>query len=175
MNEKSDKYYGLLDQWLKYYGFNPLNVNAQAGADKVYLRSRVEATKFGKVDFYICAKNIPNATNEQVRNFSSSMKSLANRHRTGPPLGFGAMLQVFPLIITENITNDVAQFMKSYCPKHFAASEFPSVVDLNTGYVYYYPTTPLWGYAYYSGYRRDSYNFFSPKAWEEISRKNQAK
>jgi hypothetical protein len=171
MSERLSSYLGLLDQWLKYYGFGEIKVNEQAGADKVYFRERVEATKFGQVSFYICVKHIPNATNDAVRNFSSSMKTLANRHRTGPPLGFGAMLQVFPLVITENITNELAQFIKTYCPKHFAASEFPSVVDLSTGYVYYYPSTPIWGYAYYSGYRRDSYNFFSPKAWEEVSKK----
>ena len=82
------------------------------------------------------------------------------------------MLQVFPFIITENIFAELANFMKStYCPKHFGAAEFPSVIDLSTNYVYYYTTTPLWGYAYYSGFRRDSYNFFSLKAWEEVNQK----
>ncbi|MCI0448955.1 MAG: hypothetical protein L0Y79_04100 [Chlorobi bacterium] len=172
MTEKLIKYTQLLDQWLKYYGFEELTVNPEAGADKVYKRSRVEAAKFGKVDFYIAVKHIPNASSERVREYSSKMHSLAMRHRIGPPLGFGAMLQVFPLIITENITAEPANFIKSsYCPKHFGAAEFPSVVVLNTGYVYYCTSTPLWGYAYYGGFRRDSYNFFSPKAWEELSKK----
>jgi hypothetical protein len=168
MSGKIEQYKGLLDQWLKYYGFTELNVNEAAGADKVYLRSRVEPTKFGKLDFYICSKYIPNVTIQALNDFSSKMFSLANRHRSGMPLGFGAMLQVFPLIITENITNEVANYIKgSYCPKHFAASEFPSIIDLNTGYLYYYGTTPIWGYAYYAGYRRDSFNYFSPEAWKK--------
>lgn len=169
MAEKAEAYYKLLDQWLNYYGFQNLNVNEQAGADKVYLRSRIEPTKFGNVSFYVCAKHIPNADANAVRDFSSKMYSLAIRHRTGPPLGFGAMLQVFPLIITENISAELAQFIKTYCPKHFAASEFPSILDLNTNYLYYYPTTPIWGYAYYSGYRRDCFNFFSPEAWKKAA------
>ncbi len=169
--DKLENYHSLLEQWLKYYGFENLNVHADAGADSVFKRSRVEAIKFGKVDFYICTKNIPDAAPESVQEFSSKMFNLANRHRSGAPLGFGATIQVFPLIITENITNELANFIKSvYCPKHFAASEFPSVIDLNTGYVYFYQTTPVWGYAYYGGYRRDSYNFFSPEAWKAIAK-----
>jgi hypothetical protein len=171
LSSKLENYYILLHQWLRYYGFEQLNVHSGAGAERVYRRSRLEATKFGKVDFYICSSFIPNATKALLQDFSSKMFSLANRHRTGPPLGFGAMLQVFPLIITENITNELADYVKtSYCPKHFAASEFPSVIDLNTGYVYYYQTTPIWGYAYYGGYRRDSYNFFSPEAWKHAAK-----
>ncbi|HJY64224.1 MAG TPA: hypothetical protein VJ455_08710 [Ignavibacteria bacterium] len=172
--DKLENYNNLFTQWLQYYGFEPLNVHSESGADKVFRRSRVEATKFGKVDFYICSKYIPNATPALMGEFSTKMFTLANRHRSGAPLGFGATLQVFPHIITENITNELAEYVKSsYCPKHFAASEFPSVVDLNTGYVYYYQTTPIWGYAYYGGYRRDSYNFFSPDAWKSVSNKIQ--
>ena len=170
MSTKLEQYCDLLDQWLKYFGFEQLNVHAEAGADKVFRRSRVEAAKFGKVDFYVCTKYIPGANNSLVQDFSSKMFSLASRHRSGAPLGFGAMLQVFPLVITENITNELADFLKSkYCPKHYAASEFPSVIDLNTGYVYFYQSTPIWGYAYYNGYRRDSNNFFSPEVWKALS------
>jgi hypothetical protein len=114
------------------------------GADKVYKRSRVEVTKFGKVDCYVCVKFMPEgSTGQEMRVFSDKMFSLASRHRTGPPLGFGAMLVVYPLIITENITADLAESLKSYCPKHFAAAEFPSALDLSTGYVL--PSnTPVW-------------------------------
>lgn len=170
MQDKIQDYLNLLDQWLKFYSFNEIKVNESAGTDRVYLRSRIEAAKFGNVDFYVCAKHVPNVTPEWVKAYSSNMFSLANRHRTGAPLGFGAMLQVFPLLITENITSETANFIKSsYCPKHFAASEFPSVIDLTTGYVYYYESTPIWGYAYYGGYRRDSYAFFSPEAWKKTA------
>lgn len=172
MSDKSEKYFSLLEQWLKYYAFQQLNVHADSGADKVYTRSRVEATKLGKVDCYICAKYMPEgATGAELKQFSEKMFALAGRHRKGAPLGFGAMMVVYPVLITENISAELAGFLKTYCPKHFAAAEFPSAVDLSTGYVYYYPSTPLWGYAYYGTYRRESYQFFSPKSWEEISKK----
>ena len=174
MSSKSEKYFEMLEGWLKYYGFEPLNVHADSGTDKVYKRSRVEASKFGKADYYVCAKYMPEgATGQELKVFSENMYSLANRHRIGAPLGFGAMLIVYPLIITENITAELAGFLNLYCPKHFASTEFPSVVDLSTGYVYYYPNTPIWGYAYYANFRRESYSFFSPKSWEEVSKAQQ--
>ncbi|HAX49805.1 MAG TPA: hypothetical protein PK605_00065 [Ignavibacteria bacterium] len=176
MSERSDKYFQMLDGWLKYYGFESLNVNEQAGTDRVYKRSRVEVTKFGKVDCYICAKYMPEgATGDELRIYSDKMFSLANRHRTGAPLGFGAMLVVYPLIITENISAELAGYISQYCPKHFAAAEFPSVLDINTGGLYYYPNTPIWGYAYYATYRRESYTFFSPKSWEDVANKQVVK
>ncbi|NOS84344.1 MAG: hypothetical protein HOP31_04300 [Ignavibacteria bacterium] len=171
MSERSDKYFQMLDGWLKYYGFEAINVNAEAGADRVFKRSRVEVTKFGKVDCYICVKYMPEgATGQEMRMYSGKMFSLANRHRTGMPLGFGAMLVVYPLIITENLSSELVGYLNQYCPKHFAAAEFPSALDLSTGNLYYYPNTPIWGYAYYATYRRESYSYFSPKSWEEVAR-----
>lgn len=176
MSEISDKYFQMLDGWLKFYGFESINVNEAAGADKVFKRSRVEMSKFGKVDCYICVKYMPEgATGQELRVFSEKMFSLANRHRTGAPLGFGAMLVVYPLIVTENISAELAGFLNLYCPKHFAAAEFPSALDLSTGYLYYYPNTPVWGYAYYATYRRESYSFFAPKSWEDVSKQQIAK
>ncbi len=170
MSDRSDKYLQLLEEWIKYFGFEKVNVHADSGADRVFKRSRVEVTKFGKVDCYVCVKYMPEgATGQELRAFSEKMYSLANRHRTGAPLGFGAMMVVYPLIVTENISAELAGFLNQYCPKHFAAAEFPSALDLSTGYVYYYPNTPVWGYAYYATYRRESFSFFSPKSWEQVS------
>jgi hypothetical protein len=173
MKEKLESYYTLLDQWLKYYGFEPITVHADAGVDKVFRRSRVEATKFGKVDAYVCVKYMhEGATGDEMKTFSEKMFDLASRHRAGGiPLGFGAMMVVYPLLVTDNISNELAAFINTYCPKHFAAAEFPSVLDLSSGHLYFYSKTPIWGYAYYSGYRREVYSMFSPKSWEQTAGK----
>jgi hypothetical protein len=171
--EKTENYYSLLSQWLKYYGFDEIKIHDQAGTDKVFRRSRVEASKFGKVDCYICAKyftQVPSCS--ELKTFSGTMFNLAGRHRTGMPLGFGAMLAVFPLIIVENITSEAVACINGYCPKHFAAAEFPSVYDVANDLLYFYPSTPLWGAAYYSNYRKQSYMYFSPKSWAEVSSKS---
>lgn len=168
--EKVTRYYDLLSQWMNYYGFTSVTVHDASGIDLVFKRSRFEATKFGNVDVYCCIKYFEKDDAETFKAFSSRMFDLAMKHRKGNPIGFGAMLIVYPLIVTENIQQEVYQEAKQYCPKHFASNEFPCVIDLSTGFVYYYEQTPIWGAAYYSGIRKDAYNFFSPKAWETIGK-----
>ena len=164
--EKVTKYYELLSKWLAYYGFSPVTVHAEAGIDLVFKRSRFEASKFGNVDAYCCVKYFEKPDTDSFKSFSSRMFEMASKHRKGAPVGFGAMLVVYPLIATENISDELYKETKLYCPKHFAANEFPSVIDLTTGFLYYYEQTPVWGSAYYSNFRREVYKFFSPKAWE---------
>lgn len=174
--EKIESYYSLFSQWLNYYGFEEIKIHDQAGVDKVFRRSRVEASKFGKVDCYICTKyfkTLPSCN--ELKSFSGTMFNLASRHRTGMPLGFGAMVVVYPLVIVENITSDLVTCITQYCPKHFAAAEFPSVYDMANNLLYFYPTTPLWGAAYYSNYRKQSYSYFSPKAWADVTNKANVK
>jgi len=156
---------------MAYYRFEELKIHKEAGADHVFKNSEVKPSKFGRVDTYCCIKYFNEITPDKMIAFSTNMFNLASRHRDGLPLGFGAMLQVFPVIITDKISNEVYQAILNYCPKHFAAAEFPSVLDLSTGFLYYYKNTPIWGYAYYDGYRRDSYNYFCPKAWNEFNEK----
>jgi hypothetical protein len=164
--EKVTKYYEMLSQWMAYFGFSPITVHKDAEIDLVFKRSGFEASKFGKADYYCCVKYLEKADPESYRLFSGRMYDLAMKHRTGAPVGFGAMLVVYPLIVTENISQELYNETKLYCPKHFASNEFPSVIDQATGYVYFYEQTPLWGSAYYANFRREAYKFFSPKAWE---------
>jgi len=170
---QTEEYHTLLKQWMTYYGFEEIKVHAEAGTDIVFKKSEMKASKFGNVKTYCCAKYFSEINAEAFASYSTKMFDLATRHRDGAPLGFGAMLQVFPLIIADKISNDVYQKVLSYCPKHFAAAEFPSVLDLSTGYLYYYKDTPMWGYAYYDGYRRDSYRYFCPISWQEVKDKSQ--
>ncbi len=168
--DKVTNYYNSLAQWMAYYGFSGISVHAEAGVDRIFKRSRFEAAKFGTVDVYCCAKYFDSAGAGTIKEFSSKMFNLAMKHRSGAALGFGAMLVVHSLIVLENIPQQIYDEVKQYCPKHFAANEFPVVVDLAAGYVYYHEQTPLWGSAYYSGFRRQAFEFFSPKSWEAVNK-----
>lgn len=153
---------------MKYYGFEPVKVHPDSGIDRAFKRSRFEAAKFGKADAYCCVKYASgNATGAELQAYSTKMFDMCYKHRTGAPLGFGANLVVYPMLIVDNISRELAEFIKHYCPKHFGGAEFPSVLDFSTQYVYFYEQTPVWGYAYYSGYRRDSYQLYSPISWKE--------
>ena len=168
--QKVTSYYDLLSKWLTYYGFSPVSVHAESGIDLVFKRSRFEATKFGNVDAYCCVKYYEKPDPDSFKSFSSKMYDMAMKHRKGAPVGFGAMLVVYPLIVTENISDELYKETKLYCPKHFASNEFPSVIDLATGFLYYYEQTPVWGSLYYANFRKEVYKFFSPKAWEADSK-----
>ena len=158
---------------MQFYGYSGINIHAgvNSDVDKVFNKSEVVATRFGRVDTYCCAKYIGNnASGNDLSGFSGKMYELAFRHRHGPPLGFGAMLVVYPLLITEGISGELAEFIKQFSPKHFGAAEFASVLDLSTNYLYYNPKTPVWGSAYFASYRKDVFRFYSPLAWKEFKR-----
>lgn len=176
MKDSFSTYITSLDGWMKYFGFSVygrgvLNASEGNNFDRMYHKKANEISRFGTVDTYSIVKIIEsNSTMDILKSFSVQSFDYASKIRKGPPLGFGGMLVVFPLIVLEKIPADIYQFLKSYCPKHMAAVEFPSVLDLETGYVYYYESTPVWGGLYYNTHRKDCYKYFSPKSWESISK-----
>jgi hypothetical protein len=165
---------------MKYFGFAVYGGGTLGGDegnsfDRMYHKKANEITRFGTVDTYSIVKVVEsNASTDLLKNFSVQSFDYASKIRKGPPLGFGGMLVVFPLVVLEQIPTDVYNFLRSYCPKHMAAVEFPSVLDLATGYSYYYENTPVWGGLYYSTHRKDCYKYFSPKSWEGIAANNKS-
>lgn len=169
MDEYLTKYLPTLDQWMQYYGFAAVSIENNLQVERSYKRNKFETSKFGTVDTYCFVKcSIENASGNVLGAYSSQAFELAAKHRTGRPLGMGAMLIVYPLLVTKNISQELYTYLKNYCPKHMAAAEFPSVLDIATEYLYYYELTPVWGSAYYNGYRKETYRLFSPKAWAEF-------
>mgnify|MGYP001203960306 FL=1 len=164
------EYLNSLDGWMQYWAFEKKELQEGLDVDRLFYRGRVEGSKFGKVDVYAFVKHVPdNIDGNWARTYSANLMEYASRIRTGPPLGFGAMLVVHPVMIVENISNELYNWVMNYCPKHFAAAEFPSILNLSSGDIYYYPKTPVWGALYYNGYRTQTQQFFSPKKWAEIS------
>lgn len=151
---------------MQYFGFAAISIENNLQFERIYKRSKFETSKFGTVDTYCFVKSvIENASGNVLGAYSSQAFELAAKHRTGRPLGMGAMLIVYPLLITKNITEELYIYLRNYCPSHMAAAEFPSVLDIATEYLYYYELTPMWGSAYYNGYRKETYGLYSPIAW----------
>ena len=163
-------YLNSLDGWMTYWQFEKRDIPEGLDVDRMFYRGRVEGSKFGMVDTYSFVKYIPdNTTADFAKSYSTNLFEYAFRIRSGAPVGFGAMLVLYPLLVVDNISNDLYQFSQTYCPKHFGASEFPSILSLATQDLYYYPSTPLWGALYYNGFRTESQKCFNPKKWAEIS------
>lgn len=155
---------------MQYWAFEKQTPQHELGIDAMYYRGRLEGTKFGMVDTYAFIKHVPDNINpDWATAYSNNLFEHASRIRTGAPLGFGAMLVVYPVMIVNNISGELYQWTQNYCPKHFAAAEFPSILAMSTSDLYYYPKTPIWGALYYSDYRNQSQQCFSPKKWAEIS------
>ena len=162
-------YLDLLPQWLKHYGLEKADAPNNYEVEGVYKRSRVEVSKLGNVDTYCVVKYVKEgATGDYLRSFSNWAYDFAYNNRTGAPVGLFSMLVTYPLLIVEGMTGDLQEGILNYCPKHFAAAEFPSVLDLTADRLYFYPKTPVWGYAYYGNYRNESTWFFSPSSWKEL-------
>ena len=159
---------------MKYFGFEVFGGLAEGegtpGFERMYHKKSTEITRFGNVDTYSIAKVFEdNLTTETFKSFSAQSFDYASKIRKGGPLGMGSMLVVFPLVILEKIPQDVYNFLRTYCPKHWASVEFPAILDLETSNLYYYEQTPMWGALYYPTHRKEAFTFFSPKSWHSIS------
>ena len=70
--------------------------------------------------------------------------------------GFFVAVFSFAVAITENLNPQLAEYIRRTTPpKHWAANELPVVFDLANANLCYFEGTPLWGAAYYAGFRRE--------------------
>jgi len=169
-NEKLLNYLNSLDEWMKYFGFEKVVLEENMGMDRIYSRYKTDLSKFGKSSTYSFVKYVEQGVDGNwMKQFSSNLFSFALKHRTGIPIGIGGSLTVYPLLITESVSFDLAAFIKSYTPKHYSAFEFPVVLDFVHDNLYYLESTPMWGALYYNGFRKEAYQLYSIKAWKEIS------
>jgi hypothetical protein len=169
-SENAKNYFQLLEQWMPYFGFSNLGTESNWLFDKCYQRNRVEATKFSKVNCYCFAKyQDEHFTKDKFEQFSRESFNYAMKIRQGNPIGLFGSLIVYPCLVVEKATQEQIDFLGGYLNKHYSAFEFPCLVELFTGDLYCYPRTPMWGALYYDGFRKESRDYFSPKAWKRIS------
>lgn len=169
-NDKLLNYLNSLDQWMVYFGFEKVILEDDMGMDRIYSRYKTDLSKFSKSSTYCCVKYVEQGVDGNwMQQFSSNLFTFATRHRTGIPIGIGGSLTVYPLLITESVSFDLAAFIKKYTPKHYSAFEFPVVLEFVNDNLYYLESTPMWGALYYSGFRKETFQLYSVKAWKEIS------
>jgi len=120
------------------------------------IASAYEASKFGKMTRFITAASMDNVDVNTVRDFSSraTQFSLENRESLLPRRFGGSLLSV-PTIVSMSFGDDVKDWIgKNRSPRHFAAFEFPVLVSTGDRHIHYYQKTPIWGGAYYGGFRK---------------------
>jgi len=175
MTKEVEEYLSALDGWMKYFGMERIASEPNWLFDRAYRRTRVELSKFGQSNTYSFIKY---AETPDVKNFELFSRESFNYAMSLPksiPVGLGSMVAVYPCYLVNRITKELADFVKNYLNKHYASFEFPGILDMFSKDLYYYPTTPVWGALYYNGFRKEIYNMYSPKAWNEILKTQNAK
>jgi hypothetical protein len=148
-----------VSQKLMANGFRPLAPEIYQPMSYKYAvrRSRFEIAKFGMADAFFTFAEIPDLQPAVMQSYSGVSFGLANKNKATPlPNGFFSFVVCYAVAITERLDPQVAQWIRTESPaKHWAANEMPVVFDLANGSLCYYEGTPLWGAAYFSGFRRE--------------------
>ena len=141
----------------------PAEVYQAQGFKYAVRRSRFELTKFGMAEYFFTFAEIPNLTPDVLRQFSSASFRYANANKSVPlPNGLFVGTFCFAVAITAHLGEETQQFIRFTEPAtHWGAFEMRIAFDLATGGLYYYEKTPLWGGAYYAGFRREVTNNLS--------------
>jgi hypothetical protein len=118
-------------------------------------RSKFELTKFGFADYCFVFGLAPELNADSLRAFSAKSFELSLKLKTNPlPRGLFASVWCYPVLITENVSESMIQTISNEPPtKHWSAAEIPVIFDSAKNQLHYFQKTPLWGAAYYAGFR----------------------
>jgi hypothetical protein len=144
-------------QRLSHDGFSVL-YNVQFTGQKfeaVAHRSGFELMKFGNSETFFVFGELVSADANSVRRFSSQAFQYAKKSRTCPlPCGLFESVCCFAICIAKGLDEPTADQVRKTAPaKHWAAAEIPVIYDSSQGKLYFFEKTPLWGAAYYKGFR----------------------
>ena len=123
--------------------------------DLVAVRSRFELSKFGKMTRFMLVAKVSDVDASMVQDYSSrtTKYALDNPH-TGLPRGLGRGVLSIPVLVSEDFDDEVKRLItETLAPKHWAAFEFPVLISTRLRQLYYCKKTPVWGAAYYRGFR----------------------
>ncbi len=123
-------------------------------------RSGFELSKFGVCERFFLFAEIPNLDATVLQSYSAGAFQFANKNKSTPlPNGLFSCVFCFAVVVTENLDPQLAQAIRDSSPiKHWSAFEMPVVYDVANGGLYYFEKTPVWGAAYYAGFRQEVKN-----------------
>jgi len=100
-------------------------------------------------------QNFSTFNTDVMRPFSADAFRCAKQHKKIPlPCGLFEGVCCFAIAVTQAVDEATQQSVRNEKPpEHWAAGEIPVVYDQVQGKLYYFERTPLWGAAYYAGFR----------------------
>jgi hypothetical protein len=119
-------------------------------------RSRFEVTKFGFSETFFIFSEFDRLRIRDIREFSEDAYHYAMGHKTIPlPCGLFESVWSYAVALAKSVDEQVLDSIRSETPpKHWASAEIPVVYDQSRRKLYYFEKTPLWGSAYYAGFRK---------------------
>ena len=161
INKNLDEYQmflSLLERKLSGKGFDiKKNITITSyKVDLIALKTSFEASKFSKMTRAFIVAFIENIDIGTIQSFSmASTKYALDNRGSLLPRGFGGGLLSIPVIVSDDSNIDIKLWMeKTIAEKHWAAFEFPVLISLKDKKIYYCKKTPIWGAAYYRGFRK---------------------
>jgi hypothetical protein len=119
-------------------------------------RSRFELTKFGFSENFFIFEEFDDPTTKELRAFSADAYRYAKKHRAiWLPCGLFESVWSYAVAITREVNAPILASVRTETPpKHWASAEIPVVYVETEGTLAYFEKTPLWGAAYYAGFRK---------------------
>ncbi|KYK20797.1 hypothetical protein AYK24_03675 [Thermoplasmatales archaeon SG8-52-4] len=124
--------------------------------DLLAIKTSFEVSKFSKMTRAIAFTFLENVDIGLVKSYSIASTKYALENRGSIlPRGLGGSLLSIPVIVSNGFNIDTILWMeKTIAEKHWAAFEFPVLISLKDRKIFYCKKTPIWGGAYYSGFRK---------------------
>ena len=125
---------------------------------------RAELSKFGQMARVVSVAHLDPVNPATVSAYSAWVAKYALEGGFATlPRGFGGSVLCVPAVVADGVDEGTkAWIQQAPAPRHFAAFEFPAIVSLSEGRVYHCTRTPLWGAAYYGGFRRFAQEMLQP-------------
>jgi hypothetical protein len=119
-------------------------------------RSRFELTKFGFSESFFIFAEFDRLTTGALQAFSADAYRCAMHQRViRLPCGLFESVWCYAVAIADAVGEQTLASVRSDTPpKHWASAEIPAVYDVAQRKLFYFERTPLWGAAYYAGFRK---------------------
>lgn len=126
-------------------------------------RSRFELTKIGNSETFFVFAELDALSRESVRQFSAKAFRYAKISKSmSLPCGLFESVYCFTVAIVDELEAATAESVRNEAPaKHWAAAEIPVVYVRSQKKLCFFEKTPMWGSAYYAGFRKQVKKFLA--------------
>ena len=164
--DTSSRYLSRIIERLEQSGFDcsrDVNYSNQVWACAAR-RTRFELTKFGFSETFYLFAEFPSIDFTGLQEYSAVSFNYALKHKSILlPRGLFESVSCFPVAVADSVDAGTAEAVRNNTPrKHWSSAEFPVIYELNSRTLHCSEKTPIWGAAYYAGFRQQIRQMLAP-------------